>query len=97
MGLVSHDPETASGAPRVGQPRLRAALCDGTQNLWICLEPDTGLLARARRDSALPSCCRLLSGGSSALAASGSADAILYIDTLEHIGDDRSEASGAPS
>jgi SAM-dependent methyltransferase len=68
-----------------------AALCDGMQDLWICLEPDAGLLARARREFALPSCCRFVSGTSSALAPSGSADAILYIDTLEHIEDDRGE------
>lgn len=73
-----------------------AALCDGTQDLWICLEPDTGLLARARRESALPSCCRLVSGVSSALAASGRADAILYIDVLEHIEDDRGELLRVP-
>lgn len=72
-----------------------AALCDGSQRLWLCLEPDLGLLSRARREIALPSCCRLVSGLSTAVAArsgtDGAVDAVLYIDVLEHIEDDRAE------
>lgn len=68
-----------------------AALCDGSQELWLCLEPDLLLLARARREASLPSCCRLVAGSSSALQPSGTADALLYIDVLEHIEGDREE------
>ncbi len=71
------------------------ALCDGSQRLWLCLEPDLGLLARARRELSLPACCRLVSGLSSAVSPGTRADAILYIDVLEHIEDDRAELTRA--
>ena len=68
-----------------------AALCDGSQALWLCLEPDLGLLSRARGEAGLPPCCRLVAGSSSALRPSGAADAVLFIDVLEHIERDRAE------
>jgi SAM-dependent methyltransferase len=78
-----------------------AALCDGSQRLWLCLEPDLGLLSRARHEIALPSCCRLVSGLSTAVSArngtDGAVDAVLYIDVLEHIEDDRAELRRALS
>ena len=61
---------------------------------WSCLEPDRGLLERLRaRIAADPALtrCRALEGTVSMLDASSQFDAILYIDVLEHIDDDREE------
>lgn len=68
-----------------------SVLCDGTENLWLCLEPDLALLRRARRRRDLPACCRFVAGDSSALAPTARVDAILYIDVLEHIERDEDE------
>lgn len=73
-------------------------LCDGTQSSWTCLEPDAilaGIVARAIADGALPRCCRAAAGGVASLAAPDLYDAILYIDVLEHVADDRGELAGA--
>jgi hypothetical protein len=69
-------------------------LCDGSQDEWICLEPDTELLAQleARR---LPACCRPQSGFVFTLAPESRFDSILYIDVLEHIEDHRAELESA--
>jgi len=68
-----------------------SALCDGTQDLWLCLEPDLALLARAKGRRDLPACCRFAAGSSSALAPRARVNAILYIDVLEHIERDGDE------
>jgi SAM-dependent methyltransferase len=61
---------------------------------WCCLEPDRGLLDRlALRISTDPALarCRAREGTVSTLDAAAQFDAILYIDVLEHIEDDREE------
>jgi hypothetical protein len=68
-----------------------SVLCHGTEDLWLCLEPDLALLARARSRRDLPACCRFTAGDSSALAPSSRVDAVLYIDVLEHIERDQEE------
>jgi SAM-dependent methyltransferase len=64
---------------------------------WTCLEPDAGLAAR------ITSLIELAPGGRHKVATGTIADlpaetkfdAILYIDVLEHIEDDRGEVAGA--
>ncbi len=75
-----------------------AALCSGREQEWWCLEPDPRLLARIEeriRTSSLPSCCRAVPGALQDLPASARFDAILYVDVLEHIEDDRAELERA--
>jgi SAM-dependent methyltransferase len=74
------------------------ALCGESRDEWVCLEPDpamAGQLTRMRADGSLPSCCRVVAGDMSALQGEDRFDAILYIDVLEHIADDRAELARA--
>lgn len=71
-----------------------AALCDGTQDEWTCLEPDPELLAQLG-SRPLPGCCRPQAGFVATLAPDSRFDSILYIDVLEHIADDRAELERA--
>lgn len=75
-------------------------LCDGKQDLWICLEPDRRMSIVVqtkieRRE--LPSCCRSVNGAITDLEHEARFDAILYIDVLEHIADDAEELRMAVS
>ncbi len=73
-------------------------LCDGSQSSWLCLEPDKEMTESIRnkiRAGELPVCCQARAGFRSELKASDKFDAILYIDVLEHIEDDRAEALAA--
>ena len=73
-------------------------LCDGSQTTWVCLEPDhtmTSSIEFKIRSNELPSCCRARNGVISDLDVSETFDAILYIDVLEHIEDDKAEVSEA--
>jgi ubiquinone/menaquinone biosynthesis C-methylase UbiE len=75
-----------------------AALCDGSQDVWICLEPDASLLVQVEdriRSRQLPSCCKSVGGLVSDLAPDSRFDSILYIDVLEHIEDDLRELEEA--
>ncbi len=75
-----------------------AALCDGSQDEWLCLEPDRTLLAEVEslvRNGALPACCRARAGTVGDLEPGERFDAILYIDVLEHIEADRAELAQA--
>mgnify|MGYP001336705686 CR=1 FL=1 len=73
-----------------------AALSDGTQDEWICLEPDPDLLAQLA-SLPLPACCRPQAGFIATLTPDSRFDSILYIDVLEHIPDDRAELERASS
>jgi hypothetical protein len=73
-------------------------VCDGTQEEWICLEPDP--LLRAEIDQSisngkLPACCRTQGGFVSDIPLAPRFDTFLYIDVLEHIEDDRAEVEAA--
>lgn len=78
-------------------------LCDGSQSVWVGLEPDARLLASfAGRvaDGRLPKCCAARAGTTADLAAETARDAdrfdaIIYIDVLEHIRADREELARA--
>ncbi len=68
-------------------------LCDGTQNEWLCIEPDarleqhiTAMIAKKE----LPACCKSICGVLSDVKDK-QADAIIYIDVIEHIEDDKAE------
>lgn len=69
-------------------------LCGEGREEWVCLEPDPAMaehLKQLRTEGSLPSCCRVVAGDLSALTGDERFDAILYIDVLEHIADDRAE------
>jgi SAM-dependent methyltransferase len=71
-----------------------AALCDGSQQEWLCLEPDErqrGIIDEQVRLGRLPACCRTVGGTLQDLPAGASFDSILYIDVLEHIQADATE------
>jgi SAM-dependent methyltransferase len=77
-----------------------AILCDGSQEEWVCLEPDLGLLAQVERQirsGVLPACCRAHAGTVRDLEPDTLFDSILYIDVLEHIEDDHGELEQAAS
>ncbi|MBN8968282.1 MAG: class I SAM-dependent methyltransferase [Rhizobiales bacterium] len=75
-----------------------AVLCGNAQKSWTALEPDknlaTGLLERQRAQS-VPASCTVRVGTISDLGASELFDSVLYIDVLEHIGDDHKEFNSA--
>jgi SAM-dependent methyltransferase len=66
------------------------ALNDGTQRRWVCLEPDS---AFAKKIGSLPHLrnCEIIVGMLSDLDEQERFDAILYVDVLEHIKEDREE------
>lgn len=64
--------------------------CNGAHERWVCLEPDSELSSRAR--SRLESFeCEFIAGTLDALEAGDTFSAILYMDVLEHIAEDRLE------
>lgn len=66
--------------------------------MWLCLEPDgrmAAILQSKIREGALPSCCSVTQGFISTLAKMPRFDAILYVDVLEHLADDREELEQA--
>ena len=61
---------------------------------WVCLEPDSAqasLVAKLISGGSLPPFCRAVVGTVADLGANELFDTILYIDVLEHIGDDAGE------
>lgn len=73
-------------------------LCRGTEKRWVCLEPDTALIARLDQEIAsggLPKCCETRVGTLESFDESETYDTILYMDVLEHIEDDRGEVARA--
>jgi SAM-dependent methyltransferase len=74
------------------------SLCDGTQRRWICLEPDATLSTQIEmllKSRSLPRCCKVITGRIAVLKKEQIFDAVLYIDVLEHIQDDRQELQTA--
>ena len=68
------------------------ALCDGSQENWLCVEPDkelTNEIERKIKEGVLPPICKSFTGYSSAVEKQF--DSILYIDVIEHIEDDKAE------
>lgn len=83
------------GAGTGGTTRI---LCNGTQQSWLCLEPDAQLASRigpAVASGELPPCCSARVGSTESLASDFTFDTILYIDVLEHIENDAAEVERA--
>ncbi len=77
----------------------RGLRSDG-QRRWVCLEPDKLLLAQMRSDfeaSPPPARCEPVEGTLADLDQGQRFHAILYVDVLEHIPDDRAELERAAS
>ena len=73
-------------------------LCDGTQNKWMCLEPDPDLyreLEKKIQTQQLPDCCICYKGITRDLPLNEKYDAIMYIDVIEHIEHDHDELAFA--
>jgi SAM-dependent methyltransferase len=73
-------------------------LCRGTEKRWVCLEPDSALVARLDqkiRSGELPKSCESRIGTLEQFDDSDLFDTILYMDVLEHIEDDRAEVARA--
>ena len=73
-----------------------AALCSGRAREWVCLEPDTRLLAQVEKAVAagdLPPCCIPRAGTLADFGDHELYDTILYVDVLEHIENDREEVA----
>ena len=69
-----------------------AVLHSGSEDPWICLEPDAALLQRLRTNIAtLPKHENIEIRQGTLSEIDDAFDTILYIDVLEHIEDDRSE------
>jgi SAM-dependent methyltransferase len=76
------------------------ALCDGSQDRWVCLEPDIEMGSRLKKrigEGQLPGCCEAITGVITRLDPGETFDAIIYIDVLEHIEADREELEAAAS
>ncbi len=72
------------------------AFCNGRQQRWVCLEPDPELSERARQSGlADEKGCEFVVGTMASLPPDERFDAILYMDVLEHIEDDRAELARA--
>lgn len=74
------------------------SLCDGTQEQWLCLEPDPELYAKLEKkitDKQLPACCTSLKGTTNDLPHENKFDTIIYIDVIEHIENDAEELERA--
>ncbi len=76
------------------------SLCDGTQNSWLCVEPDEKLLNELilkKESGYLPSFIEVLLGTLDNLDTDKKFDAIIYIDVIEHIEKDNAELQKASS
>lgn len=70
------------------------SLCDGTQNKWVCLEPDAELaklITDKQQKKELPPCCELRVGTLEHQPIEELFDAVIYIDVIEHIENDGAE------
>jgi SAM-dependent methyltransferase len=73
-------------------------LCDGSQSSWACVEPDASHGLRLREMAAtLPQQTRfdVIGGTIDDVPHERTFDSILYVDVLEHIGDDHHEFATA--
>lgn len=71
-----------------------SVLCDGVQDSWLCLEPDSNLcekLSKKIKTERLPSICSAQNAYLRDLPTDHLFDAILYIDVIEHIDRDKEE------
>lgn len=74
------------------------SLCDGTQNSWVCVEPDVQLakeIETKKEKGYLPSFIEIIPDTLDGIAVNRKFDAILYIDVIEHIKNDAEELKRA--
>ncbi len=77
-----------------------SVLCNGSQDRWLCLEPDIQMaitIEKLLQQKNLPPCCEVRSCRVKDLQEDELFDTILYIDVLEHISDDADEMLSAAS
>jgi SAM-dependent methyltransferase len=75
-----------------------AALCNGAETAWLCLEPEprrSGEITGKIKAGSLPPNCTSQAGTVHDLPGEPRFDTILYIDVLEHIEDDAGELAAA--
>jgi 2-polyprenyl-3-methyl-5-hydroxy-6-metoxy-1,4-benzoquinol methylase len=75
-------------------------LCTSGVREWVCLEPDERLasqIAYRIEKGELPAACRVVPGILETLGSCARFSAVLYLDVLEHIADDRAEMVKAAS
>ncbi|RUT07589.1 hypothetical protein DSM106972_018490 [Dulcicalothrix desertica PCC 7102] len=73
-------------------------LCQGSYKRWLCLEPDSVLASNLKlsiHNNLIPQCCDVKIGDLSDLNFEEQFDSIIYIDVIEHIEDDKLEATFA--
>lgn len=74
------------------------SLCDGTQDSWLCVEPDAQLvaeIARKKESGYLPGLIEVLNDTIDGIDPARKFDAIIYIDVIEHIEHDAEELEKA--
>jgi SAM-dependent methyltransferase len=74
------------------------SLCDGTQESWVCLEPDrklTNEIIAKKKSGYLPSIIEVKEGTLASMDPNRKFDAIIYIDVIEHIEQDATEVQHA--
>lgn len=70
------------------------SLCGSSQTEWLCLEPDSGLAQNINKlicEKKLPDYCTCVVGKLKDIPPGKLFDAIIYIDVIEHIEDDKAE------
>ena len=73
-------------------------LCNGSEEKWICIEPDKGMCNQITTqiiDGSLPSNCEVFCGTLNEYSLLDKFSAVLYIDVIEHIEDDKIELETA--
>jgi hypothetical protein len=83
-----------------GMGNATCVLCDGTQESWLCLEPDPAHSKHIEEDiqrGKIPGICRIRTGMMEDLEPALRFKAIVYIDVIEHIENDRQEIESAVS
>lgn len=74
------------------------SLCDGSQNSWVCLEPDDKLTQEIRRkkeEGYVPAMIEIKTATLEDMDPARKFDAIIYIDVIEHIEHDSAELKRA--
>ena len=71
-----------------GMGETTSVLCNGTQETWVCLEPDARLAEKSDskiKNKALPPCCQSIVGTIKDIPPKSTFDCIVYVDVIEHI------------
>lgn len=74
------------------------SLCDGTQNCWVCIEPDVQLTKEIKikkENGYLPFFIEIITGTLDGMDSNRKFDAIIYVDVIEHIENDAEELKKA--